>query len=47
MKKKEREHLKEDPFANFIRLVIEKFNEFKREIIIIAGVMCFMFFMFS
>ncbi len=38
MKKKEREHLKEDPFANFIQLVIDKFNEFKREIFIIAGV---------
>ena len=38
MKKKEREHLKEDPFANFIQLVIEKFNEFKKEIMIIAGV---------
>ncbi|MEN8222742.1 MAG: tetratricopeptide repeat protein [Acidobacteriota bacterium] len=39
MKKSEREHLKEDPFANFIQLVIEKFNEFKREIVIIAGVL--------
>ena len=38
MKKKEKKHLKEDPFANFIQLVIEKFNEFKREIVIIAGV---------
>ncbi len=38
MKKKEREHLKEDPFANFIQLVIDKFNEFKREIVIISGV---------
>lgn len=39
MKKKEREHLKEDPFANFINLVIDKFNEFKREIMIIGSVL--------
>ncbi len=37
MKKKEREHLKEDPFANFIQLVIEKFHKLKREIMIILG----------
>lgn len=39
MKKSEREHLKEDPFANFIQASIEKFNDFKREIYIIAGVL--------
>lgn len=39
MKRKEREHLKEDPFANFIQAVIEKFNDFKREILIILGVL--------
>ncbi|MCK5004349.1 MAG: hypothetical protein KAS21_04640 [Candidatus Aminicenantes bacterium] len=39
MKRKEREHLKEDPFANFIQAVIEKFNDFKREILIVLGVM--------
>ncbi len=39
MKRKEREHLKEDPFQNFIQLVIEKFNDFKREISIVLGVL--------
>jgi len=39
MKRKEREHLKEDPFANFIHAVLEKFNNFKREILIILGIM--------
>ncbi len=39
MKRKEREHLKEDPFANFIQLVIEKFEKFRREIFIISGVL--------
>jgi len=39
MKRKEREHLKEDPFANFIQTVLDKFNDFKREILIVLGVL--------
>ncbi len=39
MKRKEREHLKEDPFANFIQAVLEKFNDYKKEILIILGVL--------
>lgn len=39
MKKSEREHLKEDPFANFIQATIDKFNDYKREILIIMGVL--------
>lgn len=38
MKRKEREHLKEDPFANFIESVIDKFREFKKEILTVIGV---------
>jgi len=38
MKRKEREHLKEDPFANFIESVIDKLNEFKKEILTVIGV---------
>lgn len=38
MKRKEREHLKEDPFANFIEIVIEKFRGFKKEILTVLGV---------
>ncbi|MEN8152939.1 MAG: tetratricopeptide repeat protein [Acidobacteriota bacterium] len=38
MKRKEREHLKEDPFAIFIESVIEKFREYKKEILIVFGV---------
>ncbi len=39
MKKKEREHLKEDPFANFIQSVLDIFQDFKKEIITITGVL--------
>jgi len=38
MKRKEREHLKEDPFAAFIETVLNKFSELKKEILTILGV---------
>lgn len=34
MKKKEKEHLKEDPFINFIEKIIDFFKKFKKEILI-------------
>jgi len=34
MKKKDKEHLKEDPFINFIEKIIDFFKKFKREILI-------------
>lgn len=34
MKRKEREHLKEDPFMHFIEIVFGKLRDFKKEIII-------------
>ena len=37
MKKKEREHLKEDPFINFIESVLSKFQQYKREILMGLG----------
>lgn len=33
MKKKERAHLKEDPFINFIEKILEKIRKYKREIL--------------
>lgn len=38
MKKKERAHLKEDPFINFIEKVIDKIKQFKREILFTLGI---------
>jgi len=38
MKKKEREHLKEDPFQHFIQVVIETLRQYKKEILIGVGV---------
>ena len=38
MKKKEREHLKEDPFQHFIQGVLETLKQFKKEILIGLGV---------
>jgi tetratricopeptide (TPR) repeat protein len=38
MKRKEREHLKEDPFINFVEKVIEVFKKFKKVIFIGIGV---------
>lgn len=38
MKRKEREHLKEDPFINFVEKVIEVFKKFKKVIFIGMGV---------
>ena len=37
MKKKEREHLKEDPFINFIENVLAKLRQYKREISLAGG----------
>lgn len=37
MKRKEREHLKEDPFINFVEKVIEVFKKFKKVIFIGIG----------
>jgi outer membrane protein assembly factor BamD (BamD/ComL family) len=38
MKKKERAHLKEDPFINFIEKVIDKIKQFKKEIYFALGI---------
>lgn len=38
MKRKEREHLKEDPFAAFIESAIQKFSDLKKEILTILGI---------
>lgn len=37
MKKKEREHLKEDPFINFIENILAKLKQYKREILLALG----------
>ncbi len=41
MKRKEREHLKEDPFAVFIETVIQKFSDLKKEILTIIAIIIF------
>jgi len=38
MKKKERAHLKEDPFINLFEKVIDKIRQFKREILFALGI---------
>jgi len=39
MKRKEREHLKEDPFVDFVGKIVEGFNKFKKWILFGGGVL--------